>query len=209
VIPARLPRPPRAILFDLDGVLVDTREIWTAVLDDCRKARGLPALDRAAVDAAWGQSLSADCARLFPGADPRELALEYGRVFERFLPRLTPVPGVVPLLAGLERGAIPRAVVTNTPHELARRMLAAAGLTRWLPVVAGSDEVEMGKPDPALLHLALSRLGLDTRDVVFVGDTWNDREAGRAAGIPVVGVRLDAEARIEALPELAPLLGIL
>ena len=65
-----------------------------------------------------------------------------------------------------------------------------------------------GKPDPAVVHLALSRLGVGPAEAVLVGDTAFDVGAGRAAGVAVIGFGLDADARIDRLPDLVSLLGV-
>jgi HAD superfamily hydrolase (TIGR01509 family) len=99
-------------------------------------------------------------------------------------------------------------LVTNSPVALARRILGGLDLLPSFDVVTGGDEVPRGKPDPALVHLALARLGVGAADAVLVGDTGFDVGAGRAAGVAVVGFGIDADGRVERLAELPPLLGL-
>jgi phosphoglycolate phosphatase len=203
-----IPRRPPAVLFDLDGVLVDTFDAWVAVLDGCRVRRGLAALGPAPIRATWGQGLQADCRTFFPGEDPGVLAREYDEGFLANLTLVRPMPGVRETVAALKATGIAIALVTNSPVALARRILAGLGVLSSFDVVAGGDEVPRGKPDPALVHLALSRLDLGAAEAVLVGDTGFDVGAGTAAGVAVIGLGIDADRRIERLAELPPLLGI-
>lgn len=208
-----LPRPPRAVLFDLDGVLVDTFDAWVAVLDECRRTRGFEPLGPEPIRESWGQGILADCRTFFPGEDPRNLAREYDAGFEEHLTKVRPMPGLAGALGALEQASIPAAVVTNSPSGMTRRLLesvAVGGLPlgSFFEVVAAGDEVARGKPAPDLLLLALERLGLFARGAVMVGDTDNDRLAAAAARIPFLGFRILADEHIDAMNELAPALGL-
>ena len=98
------------------------------------------------------------------------------------------------------------ALVTNTPRDIALRILDLTGLAPHFAAIAAGDEVERPKPAPALLQLAAERLELGLERCVFVGDTAIDLEAGRRARCFTIGYRLAADARIERLSELVPLL---
>ncbi|MCU0229914.1 MAG: HAD family hydrolase [Acidobacteria bacterium] len=205
----RLPRPPRAVLFDLDGVLADSFEAWVAVLDGCRARRGLPRLGPGPVRASWGQGIAADVQTFFPGETVERLARDYDAGFLEHLDLVRAIDGAVPAVEAIAAAGLPVAVVTNSPVALTRRVLGQLGLEGRVTTIAGGDEVPRGKPDPALVLLALRRLGLPADQAVFVGDTALDVAAGRAARIPVVGFRIPgADARIDRMTELPPLLGL-
>ncbi len=204
-----VPRPPRAVLFDLDGVLVDTFDAWVAVLDECRARRGLPPLGPDPVRETWGQGILADCESFFPGEDPARLALEYDLGFKRHLHRVRLQDGAREVLEALVRAEIPAAVVTNSPRGLTERILRDHGVLDLFAVLACGDEVPRGKPDPAVVRLALERLGTGPAGAVLVGDTDLDVAAGHGARIPVVGFRIHGgDARVDAMGELPPLLGV-
>lgn len=204
----RVPRPPDAVLFDMDGVLVDTFDAWVAVLDACRAHRGLSPLGPGPVRASWGQGILADCRTFFPGETADRLAREYDERFAGHVDRVRAEPGIVDAVHGLRAHGLRTALVTNSPAALARRVLETIGLHEAIPVIAAGDEVARAKPDPDLVHLALSRLGTDPSRSVLVGDTDLDRRAGWAAGVAVIGYRLDADARIDDHADLAAALGL-
>lgn len=203
-----IPRPPQAVLFDMDGVLVDTFSAWVAVVDECRRDRGLPALGPQGVQAIWGQGLSADCETLFPGEDPAVLAQDYDAAFGRQVGLIELESGAADAVAAIRGAGIPLALVTNSPVPLARRILQEVGLAGQFAVVAGGDEVRHGKPHPDLVLLALLRLGASAARSVLVGDTRLDVDAARAAEVPVIGYRIPGDARVESLLELPGLLGL-
>jgi phosphoglycolate phosphatase len=188
---------------------VDTFEAWVAVLDECRLRRGLSPLGPGPVRACWGQGINADCETLFPGEDPRRLAVEYDEAFARHVPLIRAEDGAVETVRAIRRSGLRTAVVTNSPAALARRILERIGLRSDFDCIAGGDEVRLGKPDPELLFLALGRLGAKARRAAFVGDTRLDVEAARASGVPMIGYRVaGGDARVERLSDILPLLGL-
>ena len=202
-----IPRPPAAVLFDMDGVLVDTFNAWVAVLEECRQRRRMPPLGVAAIRACWGQGINADCESIFPGEEPARLAREYDEEFLHHLGSIRTEDGVAQTVRALRRAGIRTAVVTNSPVALARRIVDEIGLGDGFDCLAGGDEVSRGKPDPELLLLALRRLGADPPATVLVGDTMLDVDAARACGVASIGYKLGGgDARIERLRDLLPML---
>jgi HAD superfamily hydrolase (TIGR01509 family) len=199
--PARV----RAVLFDLDGVLVDSYEVWFHLVNHAARALGAAPVSRETFHACWGQGVVADVERLFPMTTVETLSRFYADHFADHLAHLRVDPDAPAVLAALARGGLVSAVVTNTPQPLAGRVVALAGVA--LPVVGGTD-VARPKPAPDMLEEACRRLGVDVPAGVMVGDSRHDLAAARAAGVPCVGVRLDADARIERLGDLPALLGV-
>jgi HAD superfamily hydrolase (TIGR01509 family) len=198
-----------AVLFDMDGVLIETFDAWCAVMEGCRSSRGLPPLGREAIRRTWGQGILVDCRSFFPSTSPRELAREYARGFREHADKVRVEPGAAAALDALAARDLPRAVVTNSPRRLTEEVLRAVGLWERFDAAATGDEVRHGKPDPEIISLALERLGVAPGDgVVMIGDTGNDAEAARRARIPFVGYRIPGDATIERLEQLQEALGL-
>lgn len=195
-------RPVRAVLFDMDGVLVFSEEAWFLVYNRTLAHFGHPPVERAAFDAIYGNGTKADRDTYMPERTVEEVDAAYARFFEEHLDAVrsnAEAPGV---LAALRARGVATAVATNTQHRLARRILDLTGLLPLVDAVAGADEAGAGKPDPAVLHLAAKRVGVPLAECVFVGDSRFDRTAARAAPVAFAGYRMGHRVRIESLAEL-------
>ena len=177
-----------AILFDLDGTLLDTDAFISGAFDASLKAAGAGALDVAAYRRVIGQPLAACYAYLAPGHDVQALC-EHHRVWQtQHLDLVRPMRGAAELLTALRERGVPRAVVTTRSRRSSIPSLDQAGLLSLLDTVVSAEDVSKHKPDPEPLRLAMSRLGVGPTGTVMVGDTPADVNAARAAGVFGVGV---------------------
>ncbi|HEU4628381.1 MAG TPA: HAD-IA family hydrolase [Gemmatimonadaceae bacterium] len=189
---------PLALLFDLDGTLLDTMEL---ILASARHA--FAGRERAPTDAEWlagvGTPLQAQLrAYALDEADLEALTRRYRAHQVEHHDRLTRCFDDVPAtLAVLQARGHPMAVVTSKATAIARRGLAFTGIERFFPVVIGADETMRHKPDPEPVRLALDRLGYAPSDALFVGDSTHDVLAGRAAGVRTVAACWGPVARAE------------
>jgi sugar-phosphatase len=171
------------VLFDLDGVLVDSRAIVERTWRRWAARHGIDpeSVLRVAHGRRTGETLQQVAPRLATAEEvawlaAAEMADEDG---------LVAVPGATRLLGALE--GVPWAVVTSAGPELARRRLRGAGLK--LPdVLVSSDDVTQGKPAPEGYLLAAERLAVSPSRAVVLEDTPPGIAAGRAAGMNVIGV---------------------
>jgi HAD superfamily hydrolase (TIGR01509 family) len=179
-----------AVIFDLDGVLVDS-EIWW---DDVREAyaashgRRWTLDDRAAVMGANSRQWSATMAGRLdlpfgPPAIERAIVDEMVRRYRDLPPPL--IPGAVEAVRRLV-GTVPLGVASSAHPAVIRSALAATGLAGAFDVVVSSDEVEHGKPEPDVYLEAARRLGVDPARCVVVEDSLNGVLAARSAGMAAV-----------------------
>jgi len=217
---------PRAVLFDLDGTLVDTGPDIAAAVN-----RMLVELGRAPEPLqrilGWvGDGSPRLVQRALAGGDePRPPAAEAEHALALFLDhyragicqRSEPYPGARQVLEGLRQSGIRSGVVTNKPEQLSRELLDALGLARLLDVIVGGDTLAVKKPDPGPIRHACRVLGLEPTQVVYVGDSMTDCRAAQAAGMAMVAVsygynrgadltKAPCAAMIDSLEELPALL---
>lgn len=194
--------PLAAVLFDLDGVLIDSRDAWYHVMCAAAREFGHPVIPREAFDASFGQGAEADSEQFYGGMPPGELVAYFDAHFLDHARHVLVSPEAVPVMHALETRGIRHAVVTNTATPLAKETIRGAGLEPEL-IVGSSDAPE--KPDPGMLLLALEHFGVAPADAIMVGDSRFDREAAAAAKVPFVGLGIDGDVRIERLIELVHL----
>ena len=193
----------RAILFDMDGVLVSSREAWFRTLVVVAERRGHGTIDRAAFDDSFGQGLAADVDRFFPGLPPAELAFEYDRTFPEMIDHVVAMAGALDVTLALRTRGLATAVVTNTPTSLARTILARVGLDAGPCFGATAGLAE--KPAPDLVLAACDSLAVPAAEALLVGDSRYDREAARAAGARFAGLGIAGEWTLSSLDQVLAL----
>jgi len=175
--------PCRAILFDLDGVLVDSRRCIELVWHAWAAERGLDPAPFLAV--AHGRRTSESVRLVAPHLDAATEARALDRLEEREARGLAAAPGARALLERLGEGEW--AVVTSGSRAVATLRLGTSGLP--VPrVCVTADDVRRGKPEPEGYLAAARRLGVDPPDCVVVEDSPTGLGAGKAAGMRVVAV---------------------
>lgn len=184
---------PKAILFDLDGVLVDTYEVWFFLLNDVAQRHGYPPVSREVYQTSWGQGIEVDAKLFYPRHTVPQIREEYSRHYGDHLHHLRVMEGAAPALGGI---ALPKAVITNSPTDLAMRALSLANLGKHFQTVVGCDQVAASKPAPDVVFEACRRLGVEPGEALVVGDSRFDEGAAKAAGAAFVWFRSFAELRI-------------
>lgn len=182
---------PRAVVFDMDGVLVDSgahhREAWAAMCRECgvtpppefwRITIGRPAEEAVALLVAG-----------IDGAEARRLADVKREHYTRLARRgSVAVAGVDAFVAALARAGVPRAVATSASRRDCERVLDGLGLRRHIGLAVTADDVRRGKPHPEVYLRAAEGLGVEPAACVVFEDAVVGVHAARAAGMRVIGV---------------------
>lgn len=180
----------KAVLFDLDGTLVDTAPDMVRALQDLQRQHGY-----APVAYDYGRSNVSNGAlgllRVgFPElaeAERQELICEYiDRYSARLSRRSTLFDGLEALLAALDAAQCPWGVVTNKPAHLTEPLLEQLQLAKRSACIVSGDTLEQRKPHPAPLLHACELAGVQPAEAIYVGDASRDIEAGRAAGMTTI-----------------------
>lgn len=181
---------PKAVLFDLDGTLLDSAPDMLAVANLMRAQRGLPPMPLDDLRAHVSKGSRAMLGAAFPQVDASERdgwVQEFLDLYERELGlHGAPFDGVEPMLAALEAAGRPWGIVTNKPEYLARKLMPLLGWETRCAVLIGGDTLAVRKPDPLPLTVAAQQIGIDPADCVYVGDDERDILAARGAGMASV-----------------------
>ena len=178
-----------AIMFDLDGVIVDTEQVWDEVREELVADWG-GRYSRDAQQAMMGMS-SGEWSRFMHDSlgleqSPREINDEVvRRMLERYRRALPLIEGAVDVVRDLSR-SFPLAVASSSNRSLIDTVLETAGIADCFSATVSSEEVERGKPSPDVYLEAARRLGVVPQDCVAVEDSANGIRAAAAAGMRVI-----------------------
>jgi HAD superfamily hydrolase (TIGR01509 family) len=207
-----------AVVFDLDGLLLDTEQVWDEVREALTRERGGRWHDRAQADmmgmssTEWSRYMHDELGLAEPPEELNRLVVK--RMQERYADRLPLIDGAVDAVRRLaERWPLGLASSSNRPLiDLALREMGVADL---FSATVSSEEVERGKPAPDVYLEAARRLGVRPQDVAAVEDSGNGIRAARAAGMTVIAIPnahfppppdalAEAEVVLDSLAELSP-----
>lgn len=184
---------PSAVLFDLDGTLLDTAPDMVHVLNRLCVEEGVKpvAYDRARAHVSNG--IAGLLRQGFPDYDPQRDVTLHNRYLAYYAGRLAVdsrlFPDIGALLDSLDAASVPWGVVTNKPAHLTGPLLAALGLNHRSSCTVSGDTLPERKPHPRPILFALEQIGALPGQAIYVGDARRDIEAGRAAGTATIAAR--------------------
>ena len=184
---AQLPRRARqiAVLFDLDGTLIDSIGLLLASVRNAFEGFA----GRAPTEEEWVAGIGTPLAKQLRAFCESEEQLEAVtlryRTFQRAAhDRLTTVfSGTLEVLGRLAAAGHPMGIVTSKSNEMMDRALELTGIAAYMSTRIGCDSCSIHKPDPFPVRMALEELGYDAGEAVFVGDSPHDINAGNSAGV--------------------------
>lgn len=209
-----MPEPmiTRAVLWDLDGTLVDSEEFHWLSWRDTMRGEGVD-LSYEHFLASFGQRNDRILAAWLPGADPArarrigdQKEAEYRRLVETH--GLNPLPGAREWLVTLRDAGWKQSIASSAPGENVVTMLRVLGLESHLDAIVSAEDVILGKPDPQVFLKAAEKLAVPPDCCVVVEDAAAGVEAGRRGGMRTIGVTrngtLDADVSVRSLEDLPP-----
>jgi HAD superfamily hydrolase (TIGR01509 family) len=184
-------QPPDAIVFDLDGTLVDTVGARISAWRSTFAERGIE-VERSRLEPMIGMDGRRLAAEVMGGDAPtEEVDRRAGELFDEHNRDPRPLPGARELLERLDAAGVTWAIATSSRPEQVAASVAALGLDREPRIVDGSA-VEHAKPAPDLLLLAARALGVDPKATWYAGDSTWDMRAAKAARMRAIGVMAGA-----------------
>jgi phosphoglycolate phosphatase len=211
-----------AVVFDLDGTLVDSAPDLCGVVNQMLKRHGRMELNLDEIRRMVGDGAAKLIERGFAAeglpAPLPDLTKEFLALYEqRIAAETRPFPGVVPTLERLQAAGLRLGVCTNKTTHLSRRLLDELNMTRFFKSIVGG-EGPTRKPDPQHLQRVIGELKADEASTLMVGDSRNDVAAAKAAGVKVVAVsfgyttilprELGADRVIDRFDELPAIVGL-
>src|SRR5438477_3547054 len=188
--------PPRIVVFDLDGTLVDTAPDLIAALNYVLDREGLPPLPLKSARNMIGAGARKMIERGLEVAGHAMSADDLNRLMKDFVAYYAdhiadasrPFDGLEAALDDLEARGFRFAVCTNKLEWLSKLLLEKLNLSRRFAAICGADTFGVAKPDPVILQQTLARAGGGLAGAIMVGDAGPDVGVARRAGIPVIGV---------------------
>lgn len=182
---------PRAVVWDLDGVLVDSAETHNRSWQALSQRYGVPYDPDSDFRKIFGKHNTDIMSMLWQITDPArvaEMADAKETAFRREATSLRPLPGVVELVQELARRGWKQAIGSSAPMENIRVLLEATGVGPYMQAIASGDDVTAGKPDPQVFLIAFERLGVAPHNGVVIEDAPAGIQAGVSAGAATLGV---------------------
>jgi len=180
-----------AVLFDLDGTLVDSLDDLHASVNEALAAHELPFRSREEIQSYIGEGarelIERAAAPVAESVRIDEIFATYRAAYSRNLVNRTRLyPGVYALLDDLRAARISLGIATNKTVAPAGRILSALGVRGFFQQVIGGDTFPERKPHPIAVRAFAAHCGLPVNRIVFAGDHWTDIAAGQAAGARTV-----------------------
>ncbi|MEL7048675.1 MAG: HAD-IA family hydrolase [Pseudomonadota bacterium] len=192
------PCKPPALLFDLDGTLIDSVPDIAAALNTVLVRAGRHPLTDDEVTALVGAGARTLVVRALdqtaPVGEPSIETSTIDRLYQDFLANYDAepfsktrlYPGAITALKDVRQRGMKTAIITNKPHDLTLRILHGLEIAGLFDVVVGASDARPLKPHRAMIDYALEQLSCDITQAAFIGDSGADVDAAKAAGIPVV-----------------------
>ncbi len=188
----------KAVIFDLDGTLVDAFEGIHDSLMHTMRVYGFPLHDFPTTKRMVGHGLEELLAKAMNPEIVPEAILTYRAYYKDIaVSSATPLPGATALLRALHERGVKIALASNKPSYFCKQIVEGKGWGTYFNAVLGPDLVGATKPSPIMLLAALDALGVRKEDALYVGDMTVDLEAARAAELRVVLVATGSMTRAE------------
>jgi phosphoglycolate phosphatase/pyrophosphatase PpaX len=195
---------PDAILFDLDGVLVDSLDAWWSALNAAFEEYKIDKLTRKEfIDKYWGHDLFYNF-RI--NKMPVEVGLLCNKIYGNHVNKVRIYPDSKDTLTRLSN--YKKGLITNTPKDSALKILKNFRIRKFFEIVLTSDDVKTAKPDPEIVIKSCEQLNINPSSAVLIGDTDSDVIAGKKADCKVIGINVDADYTVKTIGDILNIIDI-
>lgn len=194
------------VIFDLDGVLIDSFSAWHKLLNFALKSYGKKELSKKEFKKFWGQGMEKDIEILLPEITLNDLQKFYEENFHRFSNYINVFPEAKNVLKKIKEKNIFISIASNSAPKILSFCIERAKIEDFIDYYVGASDSLRGKPEPDILFNILKYFKLKKDEVIFVGDSPFDIEAGKRAGIKTIGLKIKGDLEISKLDDLLFLL---
>jgi len=189
---------PSAILFDMDGVLVDSLDSWWISFNEALRKYDHKEISREEfIEKYWGHDLQYNLEEM--GLDLKILKF-CNTSYKNHVDGVKIYPDTKFVLDKLKN--YKKGIITNTPKDCTIQILRNFDIGKYFDITVTADEVSKGKPSPESVLKACKFFNVKPENVILIGDTDSDIEAGRAAGCTIIGINIKADYTINKLSEI-------
>jgi len=192
----------KAVLFDLDGVLVDSYYAWFHQFNDALKYFGHQPVTKKVFRKHWGQSTEEDVRIFMPERTVDEIKKYFDMHFGEYVSYLKVNRNAERTLKKLHKMNLKLGCVTNSHRGITRKILTDTKLKHFFKVIVTADDVKRPKPAPDMILKACKILKVLPTETIFIGDTETDIESGNNAGCIVIGYKIKSKHRVKNLKTL-------
>ena len=197
-------REVKAILFDLDGVLMDSIDAWHRTYNGIIEHFNSKPISKKEFKEIFGNAIEKNVKMIadIPAKEANMLAVKY---FKKNINYVKIFPETKSVLKKLSK-KIKIALITNTPRKILKSVIRHYKIAKYFNVIVTIDDVKRGKPAPDMALKACKMLKIIPKNAILVGDTKNDMLAGKRAGCITVGYKVKGDYKIDSLKEIHYLL---
>lgn len=192
----------KVILFDLDGVIVDSIDAWYYVFNDTLKHFGFKTISKKDFIKDFGAPIEYDIKTYFKGKSINEVKYIYNINFKKRRGYVKLFQQSIVVLKKLKKFNIKLGLITNSTRLIASTILNHFKLKKYFSVVVTMDDVKRRKPAPDMILKACKMLRVKPKNTILIGDTKNDIVAGKRAGCITVGYKVKGDYRIDRLNQI-------
>jgi HAD superfamily hydrolase (TIGR01509 family) len=197
------PRDITAVLFDLDGVVIDSYHAWFHQFQQTLLHFGYKPVSESEFRKHWGQSTEDDVRMFMPDLAVQEVKEYFCEHYDEYLQHLSMEPGADHVLKLVQELRLRSGCVTNSHHHIVTNTLRHFGIGDYFETVVTADDVEIPKPGPEMILKACVNLNTSPQNTVFIGDTGTDALAADGAGCLFIAYRTAGKIRMGSMNELA------
>ena len=197
----------KAILFDLDGVIIDSFEAWHSVINQVRKKYKLKEFSKEEYKRkGWAIPIEVEVARYFKGHDIDKITNECKALVAKKISKIKLLPDAKKVLQKIKEKNYKIGLVTNNYTALTSKILQHHKIKEFFNAIITTDDVEKPKPYPDPILKLCKKLNVMPDETIYVGDTKYDYKAGKSAGAFVVGLNTHGDLVISNLNDILQLL---